>query len=142
MLKVDDSGLSIVQSNIPKMFVRKEKKQSEQWRQPKGVPFTYYDLYESCKNIFFLLMIIFPSNLHLDPNEKHIHRDGPIHSMVSTVLLIFDGDYSNTKSIELIDLCYSNVRIKFNRWIQLIWFNYNLIRLKKFLYFLEEMIDL
>lgn len=133
IFNVDESGLSIVQSKIPKIIARKGKKQIGAMTSAERGSLITIVICMSPAGIFVPPMLIFPrKNM-----SEALMRGAPVGSIgrahpsgwiqtnlftqwfqhfveyvkpteASPVLLILDGHYSHTKNIELIDLAKQN----------------------------------
>ncbi|XP_047026166.1 MFS-type transporter clz9-like [Helicoverpa zea] len=129
IFNVDGSGLSVVQSKIPKIIARKGKKQIGAMTSAERGSLITIVICMSPAGIFVPPMIIFPRKNMSDALMRgapvgsigKAHPSGWIQTnlftqwfqhfldyvkptVASPVLLILDGHYSHTKNIELIDL--------------------------------------
>jgi len=129
IFNVDESGLSIVQSKIPKIIARKGKKQIGAMTSAERGSLITIVVCMSPAGIFVPPLIIFPRKNMSDALMRgapvgsigRAHPSGWIQTHLFTewfqhfveyvkpteaspVLLILDGHYSHTKNIELIDL--------------------------------------
>ncbi|CAH2102825.1 unnamed protein product [Euphydryas editha] len=133
IFNVDESGLSIVQSKIPKIIARKGKKQIGAMTSAERGSLITIVICMSPAGIFVPPMIIFPRKNMSNALMRgapvgsigRVHPSGWIQTHLFTewfqhfveyvkpteaspVLLILDGHYSHTKNIELIDLAKQN----------------------------------
>lgn len=133
IFNVDESGISIVQSKIPKIIARKGKKQIGAMTSAERGSLITVVVCMSPAGVFVPPMLIFPRKNMSDVLMRgapvgsigKAHPSGWIQtnlftlwfqhfveyvkpSEASPVLLILEGHYSHTKNIELIDLARQN----------------------------------
>lgn len=133
IFNVDESGLSIVQSKIPKIIGRRGKKQIGALTSAERGSLITIVVCMSASGIYVPPMIIFPrKNMNLQlmkgapagsvgvchPSgwiQTHLFTQWFLHFMEKTkpsesspVLLILDGHYSHTKNLEIVDLARAN----------------------------------